>query len=687
MIAWQRFVLEHGWRALAYDLAAVVAQPLAAVLKLRATHACTRRAKPKSFPELFTAFHGRPPRDDEWPRPRRCYRNGHYEWQLPEETLLVSLVGRLGKKQIARVLTKRLQRLTGDRRARRTPNSVQIAMGRLGLVTTDVVGGITVAEAGKEVGGYYMVWGAIKRGQLPSFKVGSVMAIPHAAWAKWKASRVFPPQGYVQLSTLKRPLSITSDKLARMGYVPTAIRCNPWGAKVRTTKFGTWFLDGKVARKLVADRRAGRPMPWWGKPDLGNLKITYRLWLKRKHPAECEICAAIWGPKGAPDSFDEYCERYHPLEHGQKRHLTRPWSAGLSIGQVAKFASRSWACVRRAIDNGMLQVKRRGTRFFITRTEATRWKARRCPMGNSRYSWLAIGTAAKQYRFTRGELLAFIKAGKLMSRVGDFGAAKGILYVARHQCALLREQIGFSEEEAARRAGVTLKRFRELLKGVEWRRVGNGIPLQTLQAVQKKLEARHGRSFEQAAEDLGVSVEWVKARKDDGTIRVARATWDRRCYYISDPMFRRLQRALKAKPRYEDLGADWLYSSEAGIEAGVSIGTIVRWRNAGELERKASSRGFRYQRAQLRARARRYWLNEIRLSRAIPPEWFRKEQANEDHDREHGANGRRRRPGPERRVPDPRQGVGRHDGHGDQGGLPRHAHRRASGPGPVAVPA
>jgi transcriptional regulator with XRE-family HTH domain len=45
-------------------------------------------------------------------------------------------------------------------------------------------------------------------------------------------------------------------------------------------------------------------------------------------------------------------------------------------------------------------------------------------------------------------------------------AQRGILYVAKDQCSRLRQSIGFSEQEAARRVGVTVARLRELLNGV-----------------------------------------------------------------------------------------------------------------------------------------------------------------------------------------------------------------------------
>ena len=53
----------------------------------------------------------------------------------------------------------------------------------------------------------------------------------------------------MRLSTLRQPLGIRSDKLsefARMGYVPGAVRCNPFGVPGPSTQFGTWYIDPKT---------------------------------------------------------------------------------------------------------------------------------------------------------------------------------------------------------------------------------------------------------------------------------------------------------------------------------------------------------------------------------------------------------------------------------------------------------
>lgn len=216
---------------------------------------------------------------------------------------------------------------------------------------------------------------------------------------------------------------------------------------------------------------------------------------------------------------------------------------------------------------------------------------------------------------------ALLDEGKLRSKLGTAGAARGVTYVLRAQCARLRERIGFTEEEAARRVGVSIARFRALLKGVNWRGA-QGIPLDTVNAVKKRLESSEGYTFREAAARLGVTVQWIHERKIDGTMRVSRAKWDRRRIYITEPMFQRLKHAKRHPVKREHLGADWLLLSKAAAEAGVSTATILHWVDAGELDRRKSLQGWRYHRRTVRARARRYW-KTVRFHRAVWPEWLR----------------------------------------------------------------
>lgn len=633
---WQRFVIEHGFRARLREMAAVLGRSVEEIEAVRRTGACSKRKHGVRFAELFSLWHGRPPTEDEWPPLRKVGAGRGYEWQAPELALLASLIGRLDTAAIAKVLTKRLREKTGDARARRTRLSVQTRSNLIGLQSSDVVGGIALREAAREIGSYQIVFNAVRGGNLSGFRVGRRWVIPRDAWEAWKSKRVFPPARYVQLSSIRKELGFRSDaklpSYAKLGYVPTAVLCTPpEGLGAHWSGRGTWFIDPRVAAKLVADRRAGRPMPWFGKSDPHNLRVTFRLWQQRKHPAACETCAGIWGPKGAPRTFDDYERRYPPIAHGAKRHLTRVWSRGLAVADVARLAGRSAASVRRAIANGVLAATRFGRTYYVSKTNATRWKARGAPSGDALNSWVSIDTARKRYLFTKAELLALIAEGTLRSKVGTEGAMRGVTYVLQTQCAQLRETIGFTESEAARRAGVTVARLRTLLRGVDWR-VAQGVPLVTVQAVIKRIQSKEGYSIEEAAAKLRVPVEWIHARKLDGTIRVARAKWDRRRLYVSGPMFERLKRFKRNPVKRERVSANALLLTQAAIEAGVSQNTIMNWVERGELHRRRSRNGWRYPRRAVRTCARRYWKN-VRFHRATPPAWLQSErQENERTD-------------------------------------------------------
>lgn len=214
---------------------------------------------------------------------------------------------------------------------------------------------------------------------MKTHRVGRLHVIPsYAEWEAWKAKRVFPPDGYVQLSAIREPLSIKSDKLseyARMGLIPTAVRCNPYGTKTPSTQFGTWWISKETA-DLLADRRAGRQMPWHGKYT-DNLRTTYKLWEKRKHPEACKTCAEIWGEQGVPQNFEEYSARYPVLARGAQRHLTRPWSPEgiLTLEEVATQAGKTVQYVQQTIDNGALVATAGEGVQYVSHTDATRWIA------------------------------------------------------------------------------------------------------------------------------------------------------------------------------------------------------------------------------------------------------------------------------------------------------------------------
>lgn len=618
----ERFIVDYGWRVPSYQLEAILGLSKSQIDALRCGGALTKHTPRKSFAELFSLWHGRPPVDEDWPAPPRSGVNS-YAWLPPEEAYLASLVGRLSVAEIAGILTTRLRKITGDPEAERSRVMVNLRINRLGLVTSDVVGGITASQAGREIGAYLAVHQAIEKGELKAFKVGRLQVIGYEAWAAWKKKRVFPPKGFVRLSTYKEPLSIKSDKLsefARMGYIPTAIRCRTYGVGERSTQYGTWWIDPKAGEKLVADRRAGRPMPWHGKANRDNQKVTYALWLKRKHPETCQTCAIIWGADGPPKDFEEYLRRYPPLAHGAKRHLTLKWNPGFKVSEVAEKVGCPIARVRRAIANGAL-VPNEGSRpMRLSKTEISRWQARNLTTGDSPQSWLLLTEAERDYLFTQAQLRRFIKQGKLKTKRLESEGGRKVIHVPRHQCILLREQIGFTEEEAARRAGVSVARFLELVKGVNWRGA-TGIPLSTVQAAIKRLESHEGYTLEEAANELGVSVDWIQERRRDGTIHVSRTAWDRRRIYIPETMMRRLHKAKKHGPPGRRLGNSWLGASAAASDAGVSTATLYKWAENGDLVAKHTPSGWRYARYSVRRRARRYW-KTVRFHRATPPQWL-----------------------------------------------------------------
>ena len=623
MEPWQEFVVKYGDGAFAHHVAHVLGRTEKEIRTLRQRGVCEPQPWALTFPELFSLWHGRAPAEADWPPPARIGGAG-YEWQAPELALLASLVGRLGTRDIAQALTQRLRTLTGDAKAQRSVAGVQARLQIIGMQAGDLVGGITVPAAAKEVGSLATVHNAIDKGELSAQRVAHRLVIPREAWEARKAKRTFPPPGYVKLASLRQPLGIRSDaklpEFATRGYVPTAIKCFPYGMGSGTA-YGTWFVDPAVARKLVADRRAGRPMPWHGQPMRDNLKATWRRLQERRHPPECETCAAIWGAEGFPATFDEYERRYPPLAHGAKRHLTRVFSPGLTFLEVAEQANRKKSDVLRAVRNGTLRATEFRGNSYVSRTNATRWVARGCPIGESEASWMSIESASKAYRFTARELAALVRSGQLRSRVGTAGAQRGITYVLRQQCAEIRAAQGFTEAEAAARLGITVARLQRLLRGVEWRPAPL-IPLVTVQAVQKRLESREGFDLAAAAAEVGKPLQWVKERIADGTVRVARAPWDRRRKYLSQPMLQRLQAAVDAPvsalppPPRNALTLD-----RAALDAGVSTTTLRRWIDAGEVERIETSRGWMYLRSSLRARAARYW-RTARYRRPIAPRWL-----------------------------------------------------------------
>jgi predicted DNA-binding transcriptional regulator AlpA len=627
-LTWQEFIQRDGRYARLYDLAAITGQTEQSIKRFRDKTPCQSGGPRRSFADLFARWHGRPPDDADWPAPAKNKGGANYEWQAPELALVARLVGQIDAEAIAKVLTKRLRRLTGDRTATRTKNSVQIVSNRIGLISTDMVGGLTVEQAGRTIGSRAVLDHEIAAGHIRARRVGRHVVIAHEEFARWKSTRTFPPTGFVKLATLKAPLGIRSDKLsewARQGLIPTAIRCNPVGRYGHNTQFGTWWIDPNVSAKLRADRRAGRPMPWHGHADRGNNQVTYRLWLKRRHPAECEWCRALWGQDGPPNDFEEYVVRYATLAFGAKRHLTRPWSAGLRLDAVAKLACCTVAQVYRAIRTGALRASKYRKVWHVSRTDATRWKARRCPSGERDASWMTLATAQEVYTFSRAELARHIAAGTLQTKTYTVGPSRGKTAVLRQQVRELRDQLGYTEAEAARRVGCGLSRLRVLLRGLGWRPAPR-IPFDVIRSAQKRQESAHGYTIAEAARKFGKSVAWVKAEIYAGTIRILRTSWTAARLYVSEPMFARLARSAKHPVVRERWTAEWITISHAANLTGTSQATILKWERDGLLRGRPSAAGRRFHRRALMAQSRKYWPT-ARYKRDRRPAWLQQETA------------------------------------------------------------
>jgi transcriptional regulator with XRE-family HTH domain len=623
---WEDFIIQHGGGARNGDLAHVLGKPLADVLRVKATGACTRGSKYPTFSELFKLWHGRDPEDTEWPVPHRVGPGaGAYTWQQPELDIIISMVGRISVAEIVDVLTARLRSITKDPLAERNKNGVQAQIQKLGLQASDLVGGLTIQQCGKEIGSLSTVFRAVKSGEIRTFRVGKRHVVSRESWAQWKSNRTCAPAGYVRLASLKERLAIKGDKLceyASLGYVPTALRCNP-SSGGPSTQFGTWYIDPVAAEQLVADRLAGLPMPWHGKAMPSNLRAAYKKWIARRHPSSCTKCGDIWGAGGRPADSEEFAKRYHPLTQGEKRHLTSPWKSTLTIKDAARESGRSLKFVREAIDDRILTAFWEKGSYQITRSCLDRWLKRiaNSPDGTT---WMSLAEAGKKYGFSQAHLRRLVSSKKVLSKEGTAGAMRGITYVAGQQVKQLREEIGFTLEEAAARANLPVAEFETLLEGV-WRRNGEGIPLDAIDTVVLRVKSKYGLTLEEAAADLGVPLAWIMDRKDDGTFRVSRNRWNNRVY-VSEPMMARLREALANPVEKTVENPDRVRLSEAVLLAGVSQDTLKKWCEKGVVTRTGVQNAFRYDRQEIMAQARRHWA-ATRLKRAVLPDWLLAEQS------------------------------------------------------------
>jgi hypothetical protein len=223
------------------------------------------------------------------------------------------------------------------------------------------------------VGRVSLVQQAIHAGRLKTIRVGKRHVIPRDEFERWRVTRQDPPAGWVRLGTLRVPLGLASDcklpEYASLGYIPDVVKVQGIG-----TARGTWYIDPARAAQILADAKAGRPLPWYGKPLPGNVRMMWRKWQARKHRG-CATCRTIWGGP-PPATLEAFEARYSSLTLGQKRHLThdrriarrgsagwrprgsvagRMRAAGLTVYEAAELLGQRSRWIRRWIRDGLLE--------------------------------------------------------------------------------------------------------------------------------------------------------------------------------------------------------------------------------------------------------------------------------------------------------------------------------------------
>lgn len=626
----QGFIIEHGHQVRAYELAAVTGTPVDEIEKLRGRGVCRKPAagakSTRNFSALFTLFHGRAPRDDEWPAPRLT-GHGNYGWQGRDLEFLATLVGQLSLTEIAAVMTGRLQAQTGDPTAQRSKASVQCALTRLGLQVSDVLGGILLRDAAREIGSYAIVYQAIERKALKARKVGRLYVIPHKAWAEWKATRTIAPEGWVRLSSLRAPLGCRSDKLseyARQGLIPGVIQCNAGcTGNGPSTQWGTWFIDPAQAEKLLADRKAGLPMPWHGKYE-GNLRVCFKNWNRRRHPPSCSECEAIWGRAGAPENFEAFRVQYPNLTLPSKRHLTKKWQPGLTLYELERLSGCSVSRVSYAVKNGTLRSHGTKGNVCVREADAKAWIRRGCPSGAGRSNWIALSTAVARYGFFEPDLRRHIRSGALKSRVGSAGSQRGQLLVLDASCSDYRRRNGYTPEEAADRLEIHPSHLASALGSLGWTR-GTNVTHAMIAVASKRLKYVSSLfTIDQAALILNRSPAWVQQQIDEGVVQLTRPAGNRAVAGFTAASVTKLEERARRRgrpPVQRKVGTDWLLLTTAAQLAGVCTTTLMRIAKPPHVRTVASERGKLYEREGVMAAARRFW-KAARMGRERRPTWL-----------------------------------------------------------------
>lgn len=622
-LSWQRFVLTDGCRAFQRDLSIVLGVPEDEIRRFRHGQGATAssRARP-AFEDVFEAWHGRSPRDEEWPVPR-VRVNGHYEWLGNEVSLLLSMVGSFGVDDISEMLTTRLRNLTGDPAASRTVHSVQNQINKHGMTLGDVSGGVTVHDAGLQVGSESTVRSLIQTGALPTFRAGRRLVIPHAAWKRFLENRGTIPDDHVRLADLRAPLGVRSNKLsefARLNLIPGALRIRADGVGMPNTRHGTWFVPRDLADRLVADRRAGLPMPWHGAALPDNLKSTWHKWQARKHSASCSRCGEIWGEYGAPATLEAFCRRYPLLGPDEKRHLTKIEYDGMTIARVADVAGLSRSSVERAIQDGYLAAVTVPGGKRVTREQFDAWRSGRGRRSRSE-EWMTREDAMRVFAFSEKEMALWIAAMRISTSFTDRRTL-----VSKADCHDVRRETGYSFDEAlaclCARGSALMREIKALHLDPE-----QPIPaevIENIRATRRKTSVASYYSFGEAALALGVDVAWVEARRDDGTIVVRKSPAAGGDTVITGRMLARMRRVLDGIDTRKVVPLSrpgWSRLAAAAMLAGVSIGTIQNWNKDGRLVFEDRPMGRYYEDQSVKAVARKYWAS-ARHVRRQPPGWL-----------------------------------------------------------------
>lgn len=617
---WQGFVLAHGWRARVHHLATVLQQPPSAINHVRAA-GCTPQLKPKEFAELFAIWHGRPPRDNEWPAPVK--RGSTYEVLPPELALVATLVGAQSTDEIAAVLTQRLCLLTCDMSAVRSRADVQRMRSSSGLVATDVQGGLTVSQAVKRAGRKdvtrVLLQQEIYKGRLRRFQVGRLSVIPARVFDEWLAARLpEPPDGWIKLWDIEEQLGFSRRSesrpswYAKQGLIPGALFC----AGHR------WWVSPAVAEDLIRRRRAGLPMPWSGYSHPSCVKRSYALWRERKHRA-CAECRAIWATVGGePRTFEAFFERWRKIPEATKRHLTKP--DGLSAIAAAARTGVEKHTIADAILNGILPARRIRGHWAIRPADLDRWVRRRVLTTNGgvrrlHHQPLTFKHAASRSRLSEGTLRRAVAAGTL-TQVTRWDGRPGLL---AHQVAGLRARVGgYSVADAAGQLGVSAAAFLQSAKICGWQ-PGFAITRALVYAVKKHREAPWQLTIAQAAKRLRKSAAWVRRAIAAGAIMPLRGL-DRRTIMVGRKAIAAMIRGGIPELPVTRRGRPvlWLQQTQAADHAGVTASTIIRWKGLGDLVVEERIDGPYYTKTSVERRARQYWTTECHRKRAVPPAWL-----------------------------------------------------------------